>query len=287
MAKDVDLSSKEWRDLIFEGKNKDFGAYKLRSESDARHNKAVLWTIIGLIVVLAGCYVYGIYNDYKIAQREAEILAAAEMAEMAALEQEPEEEVEEEEVQQRVEEQQPEALPEEILNTMKATEIAIAADEEVVEEIKSQDEIKESTTALGSTNFDQGTDDINVVREYKEEVIVEEKAPVDDNQVFQSVEQMPQFPGGEAALLKWISDHLRYPTMAAENNIQGRVVVSFVVTKTGKIGEVKILRARDPDLDKEAIRVVKSLPDFIPGKMNGQAVNVWYNLPVNFKLQGV
>ncbi|MDE5857698.1 MAG: energy transducer TonB [Muribaculaceae bacterium] len=287
MAKDVDLSSKEWRDLIFEGKNKDFGAYKLRSESDARHNKAVLWTIIGLIVVLAGCYVYGIYNDYKIAQREAEILAAAEMAEMAALEQEPEEEVEEEEVQQRVEEQQPEALPEEILNTMKATEIAIAADEEVVEEIKSQDEIKESTTALGSTNFDQGTDDINVVREYKEEVIVEEKAPVDDNQVFQSVEQMPQFPGGEGALLKWIGDHLRYPTMAAENNIQGRVVVSFVVTKTGKIGEVKILRARDPDLDKEAIRVVKSLPDFIPGKMNGQAVNVWYNLPVNFKLQGV
>ncbi|MDE6352544.1 MAG: energy transducer TonB, partial [Muribaculaceae bacterium] len=193
----------------------------------------------------------------------------------------------EEEVQQRVEEQQPEALPEEILNTMKATEIAIAADDEVIEEIKSQDEIKESTTALGSTNFDQGTDDINVVREYKEEVIVEEKAPVDDNQIFQSVEQMPQFPGGEEALLKYIGDHLRYPTMAAENNIQGRVVVSFVVTKTGKIGEVKILRARDPDLDKEAIRVVKSLPDFIPGKMNGQAVNVWYNLPVNFKLQGV
>ncbi|MBD5199474.1 MAG: energy transducer TonB [Bacteroidales bacterium] len=287
MAKDVDLSSKEWRDLIFEGKNKEFGAYQLRRTSDARHNKAVLWTIIGLIVVLIGCYIYGIYNDFKLAQREAEILAAAEMAEMSALEAEPEEEPEEEEVQQRVEEQQPEALPEEILNTMKATEIAIAADEEVVEEIKSQDEIKESTTALGSTNFDQGTDDINVVREYKEEVIVEEKAPVDDNQVFQSVEQMPQFPGGEGALLKWIGDHLRYPTMAAENNIQGRVVVSFVVTKTGKIGEVKILRARDPDLDKEAIRVVKSLPDFIPGKMNGQAVNVWYNLPVNFKLQGV
>ncbi|MDE7092515.1 MAG: energy transducer TonB, partial [Muribaculaceae bacterium] len=174
-----------------------------------------------------------------------------------------------------------------ILNTMKATEIAIAADDQHIEEIKSQDEINESTTALGSTNFDQGTDDINVVREYKEEVIVEEKAPVDDNQIFQSVEQMPQFPGGEEALLKYIGDHLRYPTMAAENNIQGRVVVSFVVTKTGKIGEVKILRARDPDLDKEAIRVVKSLPDFIPGKMNGQAVNVWYNLPVNFKLQGV
>ena len=75
--------------------------------------------------------------------------------------------------------------------------------------------------------------------------------------------------------------------MAMENNIQGRVVVQFVVTSTGKIGEVKVVRSKDPDLDKEAVRVVKSLPNFIPGKMNGQAVNVWYTLPITFKLQGI
>ena len=75
--------------------------------------------------------------------------------------------------------------------------------------------------------------------------------------------------------------------MAMENNVQGRVVVQFVVTKTGKIGEVKVVRSVDRDLDKEAVRVCKTLPDFIPGKMNGQAVNVWYTLPVSFKLQGV
>ncbi len=287
MAKDVDLSSKEWRDLIFEGKNKEFGAYELRRTSDSRHNRAVLWTIIGLIVVLIAFYIYGIYNDYKMEQREKELQAQIEMAEMDALADDEPEEEEEEEIQERVEEQKPEALPEEILNTMKATEIAIAPDEEVVEEIKSQDELKESTTAIGSTNFDQGTDDINVVREYKEEIIVEEKKEVDDNQVFQSVEQMPQFPGGDAALMKWIGEHIKYPTMAMENNIQGRVTVSFVVTKNGSIGEVKVLRSRDPDLDKEAVRVVKSLPNFIPGKMNGQPVNVWYTLPVNFRLQGV
>lgn len=205
---------------------------------------------------------------------------------MAALQEEEEEAEEEEEVQQRVEEQKPEVLPEEVLNTMKATEIAIADDDEVVEEIKSQDEIKETQTAIGSTNFDKGTDDLNVVREYKDEVIVEEKKP-EPEQVFQSVEQMPQFPGGEAELMKYIADHLRYPTMAAENNIQGRVVVQFVVTKTGAIGEVKVVRSRDVDLDKEAVRVVKSLPKFIPGRMNGQPVNVWYTLPINFKLQGV
>ncbi len=287
MAKDVDISSKEWRDLIFEGKNKEFGAYELRRTSDSRHNRAVLWTIIGLIVVLIAFYIYGIYNDYKMEQREKELQAQIEMAEMDALADDEPEEEEEEEIQERVEEQKPEALPEEILNTMKATEIAIAPDEEVVEEIKSQDELKESTTAIGSTNFDQGTDDINVVREYKEEIIVEEKKEVDDNQVFQSVEQMPQFPGGDAALMKWIGEHIKYPTMAMENNIQGRVTVSFVVTKNGSIGEVKVLRSRDPDLDKEAVRVVKSLPNFIPGKMNGQPVNVWYTLPVNFRLQGV
>ena len=137
-------------------------------------------------------------------------------------------------------------------------------------------------------NFDQGTDDLNIVREHKNEVIVEEKKPVvEETKVFTSVEQMPQFPGGEAELLKWISTHIKYPAIAMENNVQGKVVVQFVVTRDGSIGEVKIARGKDPDLDKEAMRVVKTLPKFIPGKMNGQAVNVWYTLPINFKLQGV
>lgn len=285
MAQDVDLSSKEWRDLVFEGKNKEFGAYVLRAQSDKRHNKAMLITIIGVIVILILSFAYGKYNDYRMEQKEKELQLLAEQQAMAALAEE-QEQPEEEEVQQRVEEQKPEVLPEEVLNTMKATEIAIADDNEVVEEIKSQDEIKESQTAIGSTNFDKGTDDINVVREYKDEVIVEEKKP-EPEQVFVSVEQMPKFPGGDAELMKYIQEHLRYPTMAAENNIQGKVVVQFVVTKNGSVGEVKVIRSRDQDLDKEAVRVVKSLPNFIPGRMNGQPVNVWYTLPINFKLQGV
>lgn len=96
---------------------------------------------------------------------------------------------------------------------------------------------------------------------------------------------MPQFPGGDAELYKWISSHIKYPTMAAENNIQGRVTVRFVVKEDGSIGRVEVLRGKDPDLDKEAQRVVKTLPKFIPGKMNGRAVQVWYTLPINFKLQ--
>lgn len=292
MAKDVDLSSKEWTDLIFEGKNKEFGAYTLRQSSDRRHNLAVVYVIAGLILVFLFAWIYGmIQTARENAEKErlAELLAQVEQQQFEELIIE-EEIIEENQMEQEEEIPEPEeeeALAEEILNTEKFTEFLTAKDEEVTEEVKSADEVKDTSTALGSTDFDKGTDDLNIVREHKNEVIVEEKAPVEDNKVFTSVEQMPQFPGGEAELLKWISNHIKYPAIAMENNVQGRVVVQFVVTKNGSIGEVKVVRGKDPDLDKEAVRVVKTLPNFIPGKMNGQAVNVWYTLPINFKLQGV
>lgn len=285
MAKDVDLSSKEWTDVIFEGKNKEFGAYSLRSQSDRRHNRAVLFTLIGLVLVLVGGYFWGMYSDYRREQRELQLQAQLEQ-QLAQMQEEATNEEPEEEVQAVQEPEQEEALPEEILNTIKDTEIAIAADNEVTEDITSKDEVQESTAAAGAATFDQGTDNLEVVRTYKDEIIVEEKKPEPvKEEIFTAVEQMPQFPGGEAELLKYIATHIKYPTMAAENNIQGRVVVKFVVKKDGNVGEVVVLRGKDPDLDKEAVRVVKTLPRFIPGKMNGQSVSVWYSLPINFKLQ--
>ena len=287
MAKDVDLSSKEWTDIVFEGKNKDFGAYELRSGSVKRHNKAMIAVIIIIAIIAA----LAILVNTVIAQYEARPEDMNNQEMVAMMNEEAEEEDDQEEQKQQIEEQKPEALPEEILNTVKSTAIAIVPDEQVTEEIKSQDQLKEDDRAVGATNFDQGTDDINVVREHKEEVIVEEKKPeppkeVKKDEIFKAVEQMPQFPGGEGALMSYISSHIRYPAAAQENGVQGRVVVQFVVTKTGSIGEVKVVRSKDPDLDREAVRVVKTLPKFIPGKMNGQAVSVWYTLPVNFKLQG-
>ena len=280
MAKDVDLSSKEWRDLIFEGKNQEFGAYQMRKASDARHNKAMI--VVVIIMALALILPYLVNTMLPKAEADIQEENAQQMVSVVTeeAEEEPEEEIE------RIEEQKPEALPEEILNTVKVTELAIVDDDQVKaeDEIKTQDELQQTETAFGQTDFDKGTDDLNVVREHKDEIVVEEKK---EEKVFTAVEQMPQFPGGEAELMKYISNNIKYPTMAMENNIQGRVVVQFVVTSTGKIGEVKVVRSKDPDLDKEAVRVVKSLPNFIPGKMNGQAVNVWYTLPITFKLQGI
>ena len=284
MAKDVDLTSREWSDIVFEGRNKAYGAYVLRTESKPRHLKAFIYTIIGLVIIGISAYSYLSVQAYIAEQAAITDQASQELvAFVDQAEEEPEEEV-----QENVELPEPEALPEEILNTVKVTELLIAKDEEVSkeDEIKTADELKETETAFGSTDFDQGTDDRNVVREYKNEVIVEEKKP-EPEKVFTAVEQMPQFPGGEAALMKYLSQNINYPQVAMENGIQGRVIVQFVVTKNGTVGEVKVIRSVDRDLDKEAIRLCKSLPKFIPGKMNGQEVNVWYTLPITFKLQGI
>lgn len=98
-----------------------------------------------------------------------------------------------------------------------------------------------------------------------------------------SVEQVPQFPGGEAALMKYLMSHTNYPPMAAESDIDGRVIVQFVIDTTGKVGEVKVVQSANQYLDREAVRVVKSLPKFTPGQQNGKPVDVWYVLPVNFQ----
>ena len=286
MAKEVDLTSREWCDLVFEGKNKDFGAYVIRTDSTKRHNKAVLWTLIGAVIF--GLLTFGLVkaNQYLEARRLAMEGEQEEvLIDMSQDAEEPEPENE------RVEQPKPEVLPEEVLKSVKVTELQIVEDDKVKkeDEIKTQDELKETETAFGQKDNEKGTEDRNVTRTLKEEVVVEkpiEKPKEVKEEIFKSVEQMPQFPGGDAALMKFLSSHINYPPMAAENNVQGKVVVQFVVDKTGKVGEVKVVRSVDKDLDREAVRVCKSLPKFTPGRQNGQAVRVWYTLPVTFKLQG-
>ena len=286
MAKEVDLTSREWCDLVFEGKNKDFGAYVIRTDSTKRHNKAVLWTLIGAVIF--GLLTFGLVKANQYLE-ERRLAMEGEQEEVLidytdqAEEQEPE--------QERLEQPKPEVLPEEVLKSVKVTELQIVEDDKVKkeDEIKTQDELKETETAFGQKDNEKGTEDRNVTRTLKEEVVVEkpvEKKEEKKEEIFRSVEQMPQFPGGEAALMKYLQSHINYPPMAAENNVQGKVVVQFVVDKTGKVGEVKVVRSVDKDLDREAVRVCKSLPKFTPGRQNGQAVSVWYTLPVTFKLQG-
>ena len=105
------------------------------------------------------------------------------------------------------------------------------------------------------------------------------------NMVYDVVEVMPQYPGGQTAMLKYIMENIKYPKQIMEEGIQGRVTVSFIVEKDGRVSNVRLLRSVQPSLDKEAIRVVKSMPKWTPGKQNGKPVRVRFNLPVMFKLK--
>ena len=281
MAKDVDLNSREWRDIVFEGKNKEFGAYTMRAGSTARHTKAVFWVIISLaiVVVLLILSVNGVFSkaeDTTVTSTVQEVVSY-----------EVPEEIEEEEEEQFVMPEEPEEIiaPEEVANQQQVTDLLIVDDDKIEEDkqVKNTDEVLENEAALGAVDITEGTNDLNKVI-VKEEVIV---APVveDEPVSIAMVEQKPEFPGGEAAMYKWLGDNIVYPSAASEEGVQGRVVVEFVVGKDGSITNVRVVRPRHPALDKEALRVVKAMPNWVPGRNNGQPVKVTYTLPVTFKLQ--
>ncbi|MCH5228026.1 MAG: energy transducer TonB [Muribaculaceae bacterium] len=289
MAKrNVDLTSQEWRDLVFADKNKDFGAYELRRQSDKRHNMAVLFTVVGLIVVFILILAYSKYSDFRAEQEQLalqeqrEKMAAAELLQQEEDEPEPEpEEVEEQKMEMEIPE-----IPEEVLATVQVTQIAIVDADKVQNEVMDMEEQKEDNTARGVVN-QEGSDDVDKFEAVKEQVIVKEPEPEKpkEEEIFVAVEQPAEFPGGQAALMKWLSNNIRYPEAAQQNDIQGRVVVKFVVEKDGSVGHAEIARGVDKDLDREALRVVNKMPKWQPGKNNGVAVRSYFNLPVTFRLQ--
>lgn len=122
-----------------------------------------------------------------------------------------------------------------------------------------------------------------------DDVKTKEQAPEEtepqSKKVYNSVEQMPEFPGGVAGLMRYLQGNIKYPPEAAKNDIEGRVIVQFIIDETGQVGEVKVVRPVSDELDAEAVRVVKTLPKFEPGRQDGEAVSVWYTLPIVFKLQ--
>lgn len=286
MAKrNVDLTSKEWRDLVFADKNKEFGAYQLRKTSDRRHNMAVLYTLLGLVVVFFLIFGYSKYSDYQAEKAALEAKEKAEKMSQALLEveeQQPEEEVEEQKFEQ------PEIeVPEEVLATVQVTQIAIVDADKVKNAVMDMETQQEDNTARGVVN-QEGLDDADKFKAVQEAVVVKEPEPEvkhEEEKIFQAVEQPASFPGGEAALMKWLSNNVRYPEAAQQNDIQGKVYVSFVVEKDGSVDRVTILKGVDKDLDREAMRVVKKMPRWQPGKNNGVAVRSYYRLPITFRLQ--
>ncbi len=272
----IDLISGAWCDLVFEGRNQSYGAYRLRKSTGKRNVWSLLIVLIAAVVIFS---VIAIKNVIQANQRVA-VTTAVELSSIETKKKQP-----------KVEKKAPVKIEqpkvEKVKSSIKFTAPVIKKDEDVKpeEEMKTQEDLQKTKTTIGAFNV-VGNDEVGgEVLKAKEEIAQPEPPKEEENKVFDVVEEQPSFPGGQGALMQWLRDNIKYPVIAAENGIEGRVIVQFVVSKTGSISGVTVVRGVDPSLDKEAVRVVSSMPNWTPGKQNGTTVNVRYTLPVTFRLQ--
>ncbi len=264
----------DFLDILFEGKNKSYGAYVLRRQHTKRVTKAII-IIICLVLLSIGAIALSKY-----------------MKANAPVEKKP---VQKDVVLQQVEIKKPDLPPPpppppapeppKLKTQVKYTPPKVVEDEMVRPEEEPPDlsNLKDVAISTVSKAGDPNGIDPGLVQESGTGVTQAAPAP---DKVFQFVEQMPSFPGGQEALMKYLSDHIRYPAIARENGIQGTVVVQFVVNTDGTIVNVKTVgQKKGGGLEEEAVRVVKGMPKWTPGKQNGRSVRVQFSLPIRFKLQ--
>ena len=214
--------------------------------------KKTQWLLIGYVVVLAFIFV-----AFEWTERDIKIDTSQAVAQI---------EFEEEMIPITQQEEKPAPPPVEV---PKQAEILKIVDDEA--------DIEESTTILNEDN----TPKVEV--KYVPVQVVEEEP--EEQTIFEVVENMPDFPGGQAALMQYLAKNIKYPTIAQENGTQGRVIVQFVVNKDGSIVDAKVVRSVDPYLDKEALRVINTMPKWKPGMQRGKPVRVKFTVPVMFRLQ--
>jgi len=254
------MDAPDFDDIVFEIRNKEYGAYKLRK----KYNRTVLLALLigSLIIATAIITPYinakAAENKSKKAERQVEI-------KLENLDT-PNEQV--------APPPPPPPPPTDVVQQQAYVPPV------VVDSIKPED-MQELMTADEAQTEIVNRDVVEVVEQVQQEVQEEEAEP----EPFVVVEEMPMFPGGELELLKYIMAHTIYPEVAKENNIQGRVIIRFCVTAKGGVSQVSVLKGVDPELDKEAIRVVTALPAFKPGKQGGKPVPVWYMVPITFTLK--
>ena len=274
----VDLIDNNWVDLVFEGRNKEYGAYVLRKDTGKRNLKSMLLVFAVIIAIMAA-----VAAKVAIENAFPKKVAMETDVELSKLAQKKEAKVEKK-APVKVEEQK---VVEKVKSSVKFTPPVIKKDSEVKpeEELKSQEDLNKTKTAIGSFDVKGNDEAGGEVLKAKEVIAQPEPPKEEETKVFDVVEVMPSFPGGQGALFEWLSKNIKYPVVAEENGVQGRVIVTFVVERNGSITDVQVVKSVDPSLDKEAVRVVKAMPHWIPGKQNGSAVRVKFTVPVTFRLQ--
>jgi protein TonB len=247
-------------DIVFESRNKEYGAYSLRK----KYSRNVILSLLIGVIIMATAIITPYLNAKALENRSKRAERMVELK-MENLDQ-PNETV--------VPPPPPPPPPQDVVQQAKYVPPV------VVDSVKPEEQVQLMTADEAQVEV-KNEEVVEVVEQPKEEVQEAEAEP----EPFVVVEEMPLFPGGDAALLAYIREHTQYPEVAKENNIQGRVVVRFCVTSKGGVNQVSVLKGVDPELDAEAIRVVNTLPAFKPGKQGGKPVPVWYSVPITFTLK--
>lgn len=274
MAKDVNLTSQEWCDIVFEGKNKKYGAYKLRRGTSKRYLIAMA-VVIGFVVLVAFAPVL-VRTVEKMAKSASEGLTESTvLAELKNIE---------DDIQDEIAQQQEALPPPPLKSTIKFTAPVITSSDEMTEEdmMKSQEELSSTKLQISIADV-QGTDEEHG-RDIADLLAEQRTIAPEKEEIFRVPDQMPEFPGGSAELYKFLQDHINYPTAAKENQIEGTVVLEFVVNGEGKVANITVIVNPFTPLTEEAIRVLKLMPRWIPGKRNGKNVSTYYTLPVKFSI---
>lgn len=254
----VDIYTDDWCNMVFDGRNKDYGAFEDRQKAPKRHTLALIIAVsVFTVAVSAPVLIKALAPVRKM--RNVEVTSLADIK-----------------LEKPLEEIAPPPPPPPVQNLVKFTPPEVT-NEEVTEEVKTIDELKETKAQISITDVAGNTNDNVDVADLK---VVEEK-----EEPLTFVEQMPEFPGGIDAMMKYLGTNIKYPSIAQEMGISGKVVLQFVVDKHGKIGNIKVIRTLGAGCDEEAIRVVKSMPSWKPGRQNGKEVPVFFTLPVFFQLK--
>ncbi len=283
----VDIISREWCDLVFEGRNKSYGAYDLRSKAGRRHLYAIIDILVGIAVIAGLIFTYAKAKEAIQASLAADTEAVTELRELkkdVLKKEEPK--VQKQEEQPKQEQLQKVAVRASVGFTV--PDIVDKVDES--KKVKNQDELNRSNLAIAAGDYagdanGKGTIDDLLKGQEAGGDAPQPKQKEEEAPIHTVVEQPAQFPGGEAALLAYVAKNIKYPAIAVEQEIQGTVQLRFVVEANGSIGDVQVVKSLESHCDKEAVRVVKSLPRFIPGKQQGRPVRVWFNLPVRYSIQ--
>ena len=276
----VDLKSRDWCELVFEGRNKEYGAYELRAKSGQRQVKGIIaiLILIAAIAVLVGIKMAA--DSIMASSRDRDAELATELSQLKK--DEPVQK--KEEIKQEYE--QPEVQKVAVKASIQFTvpEIVDVVDES--KKMKNQEELNRSNISIASQDYEGDVNGKGTIDDLKDNQQAggNQAAPEEDSKIYTIVETPASFPGGEAALLNYVNSHLKYPAIAQEEGIQGKVVLKFVVLENGNVGQVQVVQSLESHCDQEAVRVVKSLPRFSPGKQQGKPVKSWFTLPIRFQL---